>query len=72
MAQIDYISKDYEKCIYIYKQILHTIEMSLLNSDDDNQKRNDNDEFNDLSDYVDHNHLINKNMDLSIKKKYER
>ena len=72
MAQIYYISKDYEKCIYIYKQILHTIEMSLLDNDQENQKRNDNDEFNDLSDYVDHNHLINKNMDLSIKKKYER
>lgn len=30
MAQIYFHSKDYEKCIFLYKQILHTIEMSLM------------------------------------------
>ena len=33
MAQIYFHSKDYEKCIYLYKQILHTIELSLLDAD---------------------------------------
>ena len=30
MAQIYFQGKDYEKCIFLYKQILHTIELSLL------------------------------------------
>ncbi len=30
MAQIYFHSKDYERCIFLYKQILHTIEVSLL------------------------------------------
>ena len=68
MAQIYFLSADYEKCIYLYKQILNTIEISLSNKENESQsngKANENDEDNDLSDYVDQTHLINKNMDLT-------
>jgi hypothetical protein len=68
MAQIYFLSADYEKCIYLYKQILNSIEISLSNKENESQsnsKANENEEDNDLSDYVDQTHLINKNMDLS-------
>ena len=70
MAQIYFISGDYEKCIYLYKQILNSIEISLSSKDNHNDsqcssKANENDEDNDLSDYVDQTHLINKNIDLT-------
>ena len=39
MAQIYFSSKDYEKCIFLYKQILHTIEMSLLDDTNANGVR---------------------------------
>ena len=49
MAQIYFHSKDYEKCIYLYKQILHTIEMSLLNTNAaDCNETNENYEINDF------------------------
>ena len=68
MAQIYFLSGDYEKCIYLYKQILNSIEISLSNKDNEaqsNSKANENEEDNDLSDYVDQTHLINKNIDLT-------
>ena len=66
MAQIYFISGEYEKCIFLYKQILNSIEISLSNKDNETTgKINENEEDNDLSDYVDQIHLINKNIDLS-------
>ena len=48
MAQIYFHTKDYEKCIFLYKQILHTIELSLLDSKDPDKDDEDDDDTNDF------------------------
>lgn len=48
MAQIYFHTKDYEKCIFLYKQILHTIELSLLDSKDTDKEEGNEEDCNDF------------------------
>jgi tetratricopeptide (TPR) repeat protein len=56
IAQIYFQSSNYEKCIFLYKQILQKIETNLLI---DKKEETDNEIENDLSEYVDQNCLLN-------------
>jgi len=58
IAQIYFKSRKYEKCIFLYKQILLMIETSLLIQ---NKKETENEAEKDLSEYVDQNCLLNDN-----------
>lgn len=39
MAQIDFVNKNYEQCIDLYKQILNVIEQKLINTDEQDANR---------------------------------